>query len=79
VSTTPDPLQSVIDLAQRVIDDAEKILKTATQAAHDMGDEGIGLVHDTANVVTESLQLAKNQLDKAAGALGQLGKGKPPA
>ena len=58
----PDPLQSVIDLAQKVLTDAKA-----------MADEGTTLAHDAGAVVIESLQLAKDSLDKAASALGKIG------
>lgn len=60
---SPDPLQSIIDLAEKVLNDAKA-----------MADEGTTLARDAGGVVIESLQFAKNKLDVAAEALGKIGK-----
>lgn len=70
-----DPLKGVQDLAQRVNDDAEEFAKEALDAAHRFAHEGVGLTHDSVQVVLDTITLAREKLAQAQGAI--LGALKP--
>jgi hypothetical protein len=68
----PDPVQSALDLAHRVVADLEKLIATASGHAGTAGAEGAALAGDAARVVLETAQLAKDKVVELEQALASV-------